>query len=115
MVKSTQPTFQKEIIIAEPHNTTHKSCCYKCITCDCDGNQSNKRFCTNNFTEYCESPYCISEYCAKPDNDNDPCCDICLTLVFCAPKQVIFFPCLFGALLNGCINKCKKTDKNYLC
>jgi len=116
MVKSTQPTFQKEVIVVKPHkhDTTNESCCIRCIKCECEGNQTDKRICLKNFTEYLESPYCITEYCAKLD-DNDPCCDIFMTLIFCAPKQVTFFTCLLGAILNGCINHYKKTDKNYLC
>ena len=118
MVKSTQPTFQKEVIIVKGNNKTNtksETCCIRCIKCECEGNQSDKRMCLKNISEYCTSPYCYTEYCAKPDDDNDPCCDIFMTLIFFAPKQVTFLPCLFGALLNGCINKCKNTDKNYLC
>jgi len=68
-----------------------------------------------DLSEYSTSPYCLTEYCAKPLDDKDPCCDLCLTFVFFAPKQAIFFPCLIGSCVNGCINYCKKTDQNYLC
>lgn len=78
-------------------------------------NNTNKNICYKDLSEYITSPYCFTEYCAKPHNDKDPCCDICMSCVFCIPKQILFFPCLIGSILNGCINYCKKTDKNYLC
>lgn len=76
---------------------------------------SNKDYCMNNLYDHIESPYCITEYCAKTKNDKDPCCDICMTLVFCPIKFTLVWPCWFGACINCCINKCKKTNKNYLC
>ena len=114
---TSQPTFQKDIIIVKKEKQENKqeNCCCICIKCNCEGNQSDKRLCAKNFSDYLTSPYCITEYCAKPDDDNDPCCDIFMTLIFCAPKQAMFLPCLFGSILNGCINSCKKTNKNYLC
>ena len=115
MVKSTQPTFQKEVIILKQQHSQNDCCCYRCIKCECEGNHSDKRICMRNITEYCNSPYCHTLYCSKLDNDDDTCCLIFMTLLFFVPKQATFFPCLFGALLNGCINKYKKTDKNYLC
>ena len=118
----TQPMFQKDTIIVKKQEK-QETCCCICIKCNCEGNcegkcegnQSYKRMCVKNFSEYATSPYCITEYCAKPLDDNDPCCDIFMTLVFCVPKQAIFFPCLFGSILNGCINDFKKTNKNYFC
>jgi len=103
--------FQKDTIIVKKQG----SCCCICIKCNCEGNQSDKRCCVKNLSEYSESPYFITEYCAKPLDDNDPCCDIFMTLIFCAPKQAKFFPCLIGAFINGCINHYKKTEINYLC
>ena len=80
----------------------------------CD--QSKKRMCLKNFSEYLSSPYFITEYCARPsDDENDKCCTIFMTLLCCIPKQVTCFPCLVGSLINQCLNYVKKTDQNYLC
>ena len=68
-----------------------------------------------NLYDHIGSPYCITQYCAKLENDKDPCCDICMTFVFCPIKFIFVWPCWIGASINCFINKCKKTDKNYLC
>ncbi len=127
---TSQPTFQKDTIIVKKEKKEkqkdqdnqdkqdiekQESCCCKCLKCNCEGNQSEKRLCMKNLSEYSTSPYCITEYCAKPLDDNDPCCDVFMTLIFCAPKQAMFFSCLIGSCINGIINDYKKTDKNYLC
>jgi hypothetical protein len=38
-----------------------------------------------------------------------------MTLVFCPIKFTLVWPCWIGASINCCINKYKKTNKNYLC
>ena len=83
--------------------------------CTCGYEDPKKACCLNNFNNHLSSPYCITEYCAKPDNDKDPCCDIFMTCIFCPIKFPLTLPCCIGSVINGCINNCKHTDNNYLC
>lgn len=88
---------------------------YDARICKCGQTNPKNACCFNNFNSHLTSPYCITEYCAKPDNDHDPCCDIFMTCIFCPIKFVFTWSCCIGSVINGCINKCKHTDNNYLC
>ena len=75
---------------------------------------TDKTVCYNNMYDNCDSAYCMTSYCVKFPNDNDPCCDIFMSCV-CLPIKIgLFLPCHCGSFINCILNKCKKTNKNYL-
>jgi hypothetical protein len=103
------------IDINNNNNKQNKKKEYDSRICKCGYENPEKAYCLTNFSNHLASPYCITEYCAKPDNDNDPCCDIFMTCIFCPIKFALTWPCCIGSIINDCINKCKHTDNNYLC
>ena len=94
-----------DIITVQPKNISVKK----------SGDDSDRGYCMKNVYDHIESSYCMTEYCDKPVIDKDPCCDIFITLVCCPIKFAFVWPCWIGAYINCYINKCRKTNKNYLC
>jgi len=78
---------------------------------------NNCDVCTKNVTAYWNSGYIQTQCGTGNVEDSKDCgCDDCCATTLCFPLKIILFsPCFIGALFNGCINKIRATDKNYLC
>ena len=78
---------------------------------------NNHDVCTKNVIEFWNSGYIQTQCGTGNVEDSKDCgCDDCCATTLCFPLKIILFsPCFIGALFNGCINKIRATDKNYLC